>query len=131
MSIAHITLATRDVARSRDFFAATLGWRAIERPNNVGQPAAWLEIAHGQELHLIEVREFVPSPFEKEYGCHVAIEFDQRQFAALKAKLTDHGAEIIAPLRPTPFERFFFRDPNGYIFEVVAAQRESEAGEIG
>jgi hypothetical protein len=26
---------------------------------------------------------------------------------------------VIDPLRETPFERFFFRDPNGYIFEVV------------
>jgi catechol 2,3-dioxygenase-like lactoylglutathione lyase family enzyme len=128
MSIAHITLATRDVARSRDFFAATLGWRPIERPNNIGQPAAWLEIAPGQELHLIEVRDFEPSPFEKEYGRHVAIEFDQCQFAALKARLTEHDAELIEPLRPTPFERFFFRDPNGYIFEVVAVQRQAEGG---
>ena len=34
---------------------------------------------------------------------------------------------LIAPERPTPFERFFFRDPNGYVFEVVAAEREPEA----
>ena len=130
MSIAHITLATRDVAQSGVFFAATLGWRPIERPNNIGQPAAWLEIASGQELHLIEVPDFQPSAFEKEYGRHVAIEVDQRQFPALQARLREHGAELIAPLRPTPFERFFFRDPNGYIFEVVAAQRQAEGGAI-
>jgi catechol 2,3-dioxygenase-like lactoylglutathione lyase family enzyme len=130
MSIAHITLATRDVARSVAFFAATLEWRSIERPNNIGQPAAWLEIARGQELHLIEVRDFEPSPFEEEYGRHMAIEFDQRQFAALKARLREHGAELIEPLRPTPFERFFFRDPNGYIVEVIPVQRQAEDGEI-
>jgi catechol 2,3-dioxygenase-like lactoylglutathione lyase family enzyme len=121
-------LATRDVARSRDFFAATLGWRPIQRPNNIGQPAAWLEIAPGQELHLIEVSDFQPSGFEKEYGRHLAIEFDEREFAALKSRLTEHGAELIAPIRPTPFERFFFQDPNGYVFEVVAAQRTAEVG---
>ncbi|HQU44401.1 MAG: hypothetical protein B7Z73_02715 [Planctomycetia bacterium 21-64-5] len=126
MTIAHITLATRNVARSRDFFADTLGWRPIERPGNIGQPAAWLEIAPGQELHLIEVPGFQPSPFEKEYGRHVAIECDVREFDSLKSRLTAHGAEMIAPVRPTPFERFFFRDPNGYLFEVVAAQREGE-----
>lgn len=42
MSFAHLTLATRDVERTRDFFAATLGWRPIERPNNIARPAAWL-----------------------------------------------------------------------------------------
>lgn len=119
MAIAHITLATRDVARSQAFFAATLGWRPIERPNNIGQPAAWLEIAPGQELHLIQVLDFQPSPFEKEYGRHIAIEFDARQFADLQSRLVAGGAELIAPVRATPFERFFFRDPNGYIFEVV------------
>ena len=29
-------------------------------------------------------------------------------------------AELIAPQREAPFERFFFRDPvNGYVFEIV------------
>ena len=36
------------------------------------------------------------------------------------------GATLIAPERPTPFERFFFRDPDGYVFEVVAAERGPE-----
>lgn len=121
MAIAHVTLATRDVAKSQEFFAATLGWRPIERPNNIGQPAAWLEIAPGQELHLIEVPGFEPSPFEKEYGRHIAIAMDLREFTNLKSRLAAHGAELIAPVRATPFERFFFRDPNGYVFEVVPA----------
>jgi catechol 2,3-dioxygenase-like lactoylglutathione lyase family enzyme len=126
MTIAHITLATRDIERSRVFFAAALGWRPIERPSNVPMPAAWLEIAPGQELHLVEVPDFEPSPFEREYGRHIALSCPLREFAALKERLQAHGAELIAPDRPTPFERFFFRDPNGYVFEVVAAQRQPE-----
>ena len=40
------------------------------------------------------------------------------------AGLVAEGAEIVAPLRATPFERFFFREPvNGYVFEVVDAAR--------
>jgi predicted enzyme related to lactoylglutathione lyase len=38
---------------------------------------------------------------------------------ALKERLTTSGATLIEPLRPTPFARFFFRDPHGYMFEVV------------
>ena len=38
---------------------------------------------------------------------------------ALKERLLERGAELIEPLRETPHERFFFRDPNGYIFEVM------------
>ena len=47
-------------------------------------------------------------------------------FASLKERLTERGAELIDPIRETLFERFFFRDPNGYIFEVVDAGREPE-----
>lgn len=129
MSFAHLTLATRNVERTRDFFAATLGWRPIERPNNIGRPAAWLAMADGQELHLIEVPDFKPSPFEQEFGRHVAIEFAAEEFAALKRRLVEHGAELIAPIRDTPFERFFFKDPNGYVFEVVPAGRRHEASD--
>jgi catechol 2,3-dioxygenase-like lactoylglutathione lyase family enzyme len=130
MSFAHITLATRDVSRSLQFFAAALRWRPIQRPNNIGRPAAWLEMAPGQELHLVEVQDFAPSPFEREFGRHLAIAWPQAEMSELRRRLTAEGAELIEPLRPTPFERFFFRDPNGYVFEVVAAERPAEAGEM-
>ncbi len=124
--IAHLTLATRDVAGSADFFEKTLGWPRIDRPGNIGIPAAWLRIAADQELHLIQVEQFQPSPFEQEFGRHLAITFPRREFDALQKRLQQNGAEIIAPLRETPFDRFFFKDPNGYVFEIVEADREPE-----
>ena len=126
MQFAHFTLATRDVPKSAAFFGATLGWPPVRRPGNIGRTAAWLEIAPDQELHLIEVKDFEPSPFEKEFGRHVAIAYPLSDFEELKARLVAHGAELIDPIRETPFERFFFRDPNGYIFEVVDGTHQSE-----
>lgn len=126
MALAHLTLATRDVAGSLRFFAEALGWRPISRPGNIGRPAAWLEIAPGQELHLIEVRDFVPSPFEAEFGRHLAVTVPFAEFEALKRRLVANGAAIIPPDRETPFARFFFRDPNGYVFEIVEADHRSE-----
>jgi hypothetical protein len=41
--------------------------------------------------------------------------------------LLRHGATLIDAERPTPFARFFFRNPDGYVFEVVAAERLPEA----
>jgi catechol 2,3-dioxygenase-like lactoylglutathione lyase family enzyme len=119
MALAHITLATRDVRRSAAFFAETLGWRPISRPNNIGRPAAWLAIAPGVELHLIEDPAFEPSPYEREFGRHVAVTAPLAEFPALKERLQARGATLIDPLRDTPFQRFFFRDPDGYVFEVV------------
>lgn len=127
MSLAHITLATRDVIATRDFFAETLGWTVIERPGNIEAEGAWLRIAPGQELHLLHAPNFEPPAYEREFGRHVAVEYSRDQFPALKERLTDRGAELIAPKRETPFERFFFRDPNGYVFEVVDTNRVAEA----
>jgi catechol 2,3-dioxygenase-like lactoylglutathione lyase family enzyme len=119
MALAHITLATRDVARAKAFFAEVLGWRPISRPGNIGRPAAWLEIGPGVELHLIEDPEFEPSPFEREFGRHVAVTVPLAGFPALCERLAARGAALIEPIRDTPFRRFFFCDPDGYVFEVI------------
>lgn len=117
--IAHITLATRDVLQSVVFFRESLGWQPVARPGNISVTAAWLKIAPGMELHLLEDRQFEPSPFEKEFGRHIAITFPLAEFPHLKSRLQACGATLIEPIRETPFARFFFRDPNGYVFEVV------------
>ena len=64
------------------------------------------------------------SPFEHEFGRHFAMFHPLPDFEALKARLVAAGATIIAPIRATPFERFFFREPvNGYIFEMIDEAR--------
>ncbi len=126
MALAHITLATRDVVKSQDFFTATLGWQPICRPGNIDVQAAWLRIAPGQELHLLAVEDFESSPFEREFGRHVAIELPLAEFESLKSRLVEHGAELIDPVRETSFERFFFKDPNGYVFEVIDSDHVAE-----
>ena len=126
MSFAHLTLATCDVIASCDFFAWTLGWEPVERPGNIGFKAAWLRMAPGLEMHLLYVPDFAPSDFEREFGRHLAVEYPADGFAGLKERLAKRGAELIDPIRETPFVRFFFRDPNGYVFEVVDADRTPE-----
>ena len=53
--------------------------------------------------------------------------FPMPSFRRSKERLNGLGAELMAADRPTPFERFFFREPNGYVFEVVEAERQPEA----
>jgi hypothetical protein len=77
-------------------------------------------------LHLVEVADYMPSPFEAEFGRHAALAVPLAAFGALKRRLAAHGATLIEPERPTPFTRFFFRDPNGYFFEVVEADHVAE-----
>jgi hypothetical protein len=69
---------------------------------------------------------FEVSPFEREFGRHVAVFYPLEEFPGLKQRLIQRGAELSEPLRPTPFERFFFKEPvNGYVFEVIDQARAS------
>jgi hypothetical protein len=62
------------------------------------------------------------SPYEREFGRHIALHHPAGDFGALKQRLQTHGATLIAPQRATPHERVFFREPvNGYVFEVISA----------
>lgn len=124
MSLAHLTLATQHVERTAAFFETTLGYTRDPLPANVPDDTVWLNIGRGQQMHVLYADGFVASPFENEFGRHVAVYYPLQEFEALKHRLVQSGAELIAPLRATPFERFFFREPvNGYVFEVVDQRR--------
>jgi predicted enzyme related to lactoylglutathione lyase len=120
MSFSHLTLATQDVPRTAAFFTECFGWTHGEVPGNTPMEARWLDIGRGQQIHIIFIDGFEASPFEGEFGRHVAVFHPLAGFSALRERIATRGGEILAPLRTTPFERFFFREPvNGYVFEVI------------
>jgi catechol 2,3-dioxygenase-like lactoylglutathione lyase family enzyme len=124
MSFAHLTLPTQHVDRTASFFERTLGYSRNTVPGNSPVEALWLDIGRGQEMHVFFVEGFEASPFEGEFGRHVALFHPLADFPRLKERLTREGAVLMDPLRATPFERFFFREPvNGYVFEVVDQDR--------
>ena len=124
--LAHFTLATRDIDRTAAFIERTLAYRRKPLPANVTGEAIWFDLGKGQELHVLYAQGFEISAHEAEYGRHVALFHPLPDFAALKARLAAEGAVLIDPIRPTPFERFFFREPvNGYVFEVIDQERAS------
>ena len=122
---AHLTIATRDVRKTSEFYQRALRWPPIHMPGNVDLEADWLEIRAGegdspsQQLHILYVAEFEPSAFEQEFGRHFALFFPGDEFEDLKQRIVDEGGQLVESIRQTPFERFFFRDPNGYMFEVI------------
>lgn len=128
MSLAHLTLPTRDVERTATFLEDTLGYVRDPVPANVPCETVWLDIGRGQQIHVFFVEGFEVSPFEREFGRHVALFYPLERFAGLKDRLRQRGAELIEPLRATPFERFFFREPvNGYVFEVIDQARSAHS----
>ena len=126
MTLAHLTLPTQHVEQTTAFLEQTLGYRRKPVPSNSPVEVTWLDIGHGQEIHVFYVEGFVVSPFEAEFGRHVAVFHPLADFPALRQRLTEAGAELIEPLRATSFARFFFREPiNGYVLEVIDAGRET------
>jgi catechol 2,3-dioxygenase-like lactoylglutathione lyase family enzyme len=124
MHFAHLTLPTRDVERTCAFFVNTLGLALLPTPKNSPVPVYWLDVGHGQSMHVFYVEDFEVSRFESEFGRHIALFHSLADFPALKKRLLAEGAELVDSLRPTPFERFFFREPvNGYFFEIIDAEQ--------
>ena len=130
VSFAHLTLPTRFVERTTTFFQQMLGYRRLPVPANSPVETQWLDVGLGQQMHVFYVDGFEVSPFEDEFGRHVAMFHPLSDFDALKARLAAEGCEIFYAERPTPFERFFFREPiNGYVFEVIDDVRRSMPAE--
>lgn len=119
-----MTLPTREVERTARFLEESFGFPRNASPANSPVEVVWLDIGQGQELHVMHVDGYEISPFEAEFGRHVALLYPIEEFAPLKARLSARGAEFVEEIRRTPFERFFFREPvNGYFFEVIDRDR--------
>jgi hypothetical protein len=81
-------------------------------------PTSWPKL--DQEIHLVQVDGFDTSPFEGEFGRHMAFFWPIGELDGLKARVEERGGTIIPEERTVPYKRFFFRDPiNGYVFEVI------------
>lgn len=125
MHFAHVTLPTQHVERTCEFLVKTLGLTLLPTPKNSPVPVYWLDLGNGQELHVFHVAGFAVSPFESEFGRHIALLHPVADFPAIKARVVAEGGQLVESERATPFERFFFREPvNGYLFEVVDAGRK-------
>ena len=123
MILAHVTLPTGEVEKTARFIERTLGYARKETPADSPVDVVWFDLGHGQDLHLLHVDRHEVSAFEGEFGRHVALRHPAHDFEALKVRLVEAGGTLIDPLRPTPFARFFFREPvNGYVFEIIESR---------
>jgi len=121
MSLAHLTLATVAVERTARFLEEMLGYTRDPAPANSPMETVWLATGGGQQFHIVHIDGFEVSPFEGEFGRHIAVFHASGGMAALQERLSAAGAHVMQPLRPGERERFFFREPvNGYVFEVIA-----------
>ena len=124
---AHLTLPTQHVEETTCFLEQALGYARKTVPANSPVDVRWLDIGHGQELHVFFVEGFVVSPYEAEFGRHFALFHPIEDFPAMRQRIIDAGGALVAPLRETPFERVFFREPvNGYLLEMIDSERHRQ-----
>lgn len=124
---AHLTLPTQHVEATTTFLERVLGVTRKPVPANSPVDARWLDLGHGQELHVFFVEGFEVSPFEAEFGRHVALFHPLDDVAAVRQRISEAGGALVEPLRATPFERLFFREPvNGYLFELIDRERHTQ-----
>ena len=119
MSLAHLTFATRNVQATSEFYRHVFGWSNSPKAENSAIDVEWLDIGEGQQLHIIGVPDFEISTFEREYGRHIAFFASAAELPDLKQRLDERQIARIEAERHTPFERFFFKDPDGYMIEVI------------
>ena len=65
MNFAHVTLPTREVERTAAFLEQAFGLTRIRVPDNSPVDLVWLDLGHGQQLHVFYVEGFEVSPFEQ------------------------------------------------------------------
>ena len=124
---AHLTLPSQHVEETTRFLEHVLGYPRKTVPANSPVEVCWLDLGHGQELHILFVEAFAVSPFEAEFGRHVALFHPLADFPALRERVRYAGGTLVDALRSTPFERVFFREPiNGYLFEVIDDARHRQ-----
>jgi catechol 2,3-dioxygenase-like lactoylglutathione lyase family enzyme len=128
MSYAHLAIGSRDVQATSRFLCEVMQWTPIATPANAPVDVAWIDIStkrdRSQQIHIIHVADFTISPFDQEFGRHFAVFHDGQDMESVKKRVHAAGGTLIPAVRPTPFERFFFREPiNGYVFEVIHRQQ--------
>lgn len=109
--IHHVSLMVRELAPAQVFYTDVLGMRPIDRPD-LGVPGAWLEVADGRQVHLIEDPTFQPPD-----GPHFALRV--RDLDATIAQLRSRGTEVSdATEIPGAGRQAFLRDPTGNTVEL-------------
>lgn len=111
----HIAIHVRDLKESMRFYGETLGLPLLPRPD-FGFDGAWYALG-SQELHLIIDTEHRDDP---RHSVHFALLVEDA-FAA-HAELQRHGVTIASKPAPRPdgAVQVFFRDPDGYLIEMVS-----------
>ena len=108
----HVSLMVYDLEESLKFYQDILGLNTLPRPS-FPVPGAWIELADGRQLHIIETDEKFAETMH-----HFALKVDklEQHIEHLEKK----GVQVseIRAIPDTTIRQCFFRDPSGNMIEL-------------
>jgi glyoxylase I family protein len=127
-AIHHVSLTASDLARSRRFYAETLGLKEIHRPD-FPFPGAWFQVGEKQQLHLIvhpdatfrgtkgidtrDVHFTVRVPSYRQ-----AVEFLRSKGYREDADPSDLRKMLVNPQATAGFPQIYILDPDRHVIEI-------------
>jgi glyoxylase I family protein len=116
----HVSLLVADTQRALDFYHGVLGLAINPQRPQLGFPGAWLDVADGQQIHLLELATRARGHRGPGHGGrdrHVAMEVDSLGAVTRALEL----AGIDYTLSRSGRRALFCRDPDGNAIELIEA----------
>ena len=118
VAIHHASLLIADTARSVAFYRDLLGLEVDPDRPDLGFPGAWLRVAEGQQIHLLELPNPDPVNGRPAHGGrdrHLALLVEDLD--ALRERLDGGGVDYT--LSRSGRQALFCRDPDGNALEFI------------
>ena len=111
-AVDHVSINVPDVPGALAFYTDTLGLTQNDSRPDFGFPGAWLDVANGQQVHLIG------GETPRNLGQHFALAYDDLD--AVVAELRGRGCEVSEPVAvgSTGRRQAFLTDPWGNAIEL-------------
>jgi glyoxalase family protein len=122
----HVTMVSRDAARTLAFYRDVLGFKLVKRTVNFDMPSTYhlyFGDNKGSPGTLLTFFEW-PTAGKGNWGVggihHVALGAkDETEQLKWKRWLTDHGVPVSGPYNRGYFKSIYFADPDGQILEIA------------
>ena len=122
LQIHHVSLTTRDLAKSRRFYREVLGLSEIARPP-FPFDGAWFQLGETQQLHLIANEEgsYRPPKINTK-DVHFALRVPNYMAALelLRARGVRDDEMVINPRATAGFPQLYVLDPDNHVIEINA-----------
>lgn len=128
MHLDHITLRTRNLGATRDFFLQVFDLEERERPKAIQRiPGHWLYSEDKPIIHLIGSQGYGLDGSAEAFD-HIGLRLES--YGAFRAKLESLGISYSKMDLPELMERrLFFRTPSGPLLEAVFTEPKTESDE--